>query len=121
VNAGLLQVGARHAGQFGLDLDADHALRALRQQGSHVTGAGADLEHLLMLLHVGVLKHACLDARREHDLAAGATFAQRNLHVYECQRLVGQGNKIFALHHLQQLQHVGVQPRSTGGSAVRSC
>ena len=105
VDAGFLQVGACHGSQLRLDFQGDDTLRLMCQQRSQVARAGANFQHLFMLLHGSVLQQSRLQARREHALAV----ADRDLHVNKGQRLVRQGHKVFALDHGQQVQHLVVQ------------
>jgi hypothetical protein len=88
-----------------LDVQRDHALRPVGQQRGHVARAGADFQHLFVLLHLQLLQHACFHARRQHAFA----FGQGQLHVHEGQRLVGQRHEVFALDDRQQGQHFRVE------------
>jgi hypothetical protein len=102
---GALQVLACAAGQRGVDLDADHALREAGEQGGGVAAAGADLEHVVGGLERQVLHQTSLHARRQH---AGVT-AQRQLQVGEGQGAVRLGHEGLARHARQQVEHAGIE------------
>ena len=75
------------------------------QQGGHETRASADFQYCFVLVNGCVLEHAGFHARRQHDLA----MTQRNLHVHKGHGTVGCGDKIFALDHRQQVQHLWIR------------
>ena len=98
--------------QIGVNLQRQHALRAVAEQRGHEAGAGADFQHLLVLGHGQVLQQARFDARLQHHLAGGdGGFAvlQRNLQVRKGQRAVLRRHEVFAPHGGQQVEHVGVE------------
>ena len=79
--------------------------RLVRQQGRHVTAAGADFQHIFMLFDGNILQNTRFQLRREHAFAA----AQWNFSIDEGQVFIGGRHEIFTLDHVQQLQHVEIQ------------
>jgi hypothetical protein len=76
----------------------------VRQQRGHEARAGADLQHLLVALHLQLLQQAGLDPRVR---AWPGRPAQRHLGVDEGQRALRGRHEVLALDHRQQRQHAG--------------
>lgn len=91
--------------QAGIGLQRDDALRPVAEQRGEMAGGGADLEHLLVALHLQLLQQTRFDLGREHAPRGG----QRQFDVDEGLRPVSLGHKVLAVNDLQQLQHAGIE------------
>jgi hypothetical protein len=106
-HAGTAQVFARRLRQLRIDLDRPHVVGMGAEQCGHVAGAGADFQHVLVLLHRQRLQGVALDDGREH--AGTRRPAERNLRIGKGQPAMGRRHELFALDHEQYVEHVGIQ------------
>jgi hypothetical protein len=80
-------------------------LPAVRQQGGHETGAGADFQHLLVVLDFQLLQQPRFDLGLEHAGAGRIALQQRQLRVHEGPGPNRRRREVLPAHGRQQGQH----------------
>jgi hypothetical protein len=96
-----LQALAGDVGQRSETLDGQHLSRQARQDRGLVAGAGADLEHAMLLLQLELLGHVGDD----EGLADGLSTRYRHRAVAIGFRPIGRLDEVLPRHLLQRAQH----------------
>lgn len=78
-----------------------HAARDSREHRGHVTGAGADLEHLFAALEPHCLDHCADDA----GAGDGPPVGEREFRVFVGELADLRGHELFTRHGSQRIQH----------------
>ena len=91
--------------EIGVDVDAHHITRQLRQTGGEEARAGADFEHFVFGAKIQRLQQPAFHHRLHHALAV----FQWQRHIGERHAAVARRHEILAPYRTQHIEHARIQ------------